>query len=133
LYRGTGRFCSILVTTLHSCNKVCYFFYHTTCAFFIWRCEHNRYTPSWKTSGSLYEPSQPSVKSSRFIRALPVQCLPIRALLMNPLLKAPPVIKLPLGNSRLIENRHKTQFLINLNYITNPKLHENQHALNLQN
>ncbi|CAH2005774.1 unnamed protein product [Acanthoscelides obtectus] len=26
------------------------------------------YTPSWKTSGSLYEPSQPSVKSSRFIR-----------------------------------------------------------------
>ncbi|CAH2005776.1 unnamed protein product [Acanthoscelides obtectus] len=25
------------------------------------------YTPSWKTSGSLYEPSQPSVKSSRFI------------------------------------------------------------------
>ncbi|CAH2005777.1 unnamed protein product [Acanthoscelides obtectus] len=28
------------------------------------------YTPSWKTSGSLYEPSQPSVKSSRFIRSL---------------------------------------------------------------
>ncbi|CAH1994368.1 unnamed protein product, partial [Acanthoscelides obtectus] len=54
-------------TTLRSCNKVCYFFYHTTCAFFIWRCEQDRYTPSWKTSGSLYEPSQPSVKSSRFI------------------------------------------------------------------
>ncbi|CAH1994367.1 unnamed protein product, partial [Acanthoscelides obtectus] len=118
-------------TTLRSCNKVCYFFYHTTCAFFIWRCEQDRYTPSWKTSGSLYEPSQPSVKSSRFIGALPVQCLPIRALLMNPLLKAPPVIKLPLGNSRLIKD--KTQFLINLNYITNPKLREDQHALNLQN
>ncbi|CAH1971331.1 unnamed protein product [Acanthoscelides obtectus] len=26
LYRGTDRFCSILVTTLRSCNKVCYFF-----------------------------------------------------------------------------------------------------------
>ncbi|CAH1995608.1 unnamed protein product, partial [Acanthoscelides obtectus] len=99
----------------------------------FFRYSSDRYTPLWKTSGSLYEPSQPSVKSSRFIRALPVQCLSIRAPLMNPLLKAPPVIKLPLGNSRLIENRHKTQILINLNYITNPKLHENQHALNLQN
>ncbi|CAH1976837.1 unnamed protein product [Acanthoscelides obtectus] len=24
--KGTDRFCSILVTTLRSCNKVCYFF-----------------------------------------------------------------------------------------------------------